>query len=166
MREQPATLTPEDTLYRSLELFRLHQCNVLPVVARKTRNWLGMLTRRTRVRCVRKQRNAMAKEHIIREHAGLFTIEQDAQLEEFMAALAPLQNGTLQRLMVPLDIVGQSIRQSQFQRRFGHQVVAIEAADGTLQSPPDLDRPLKTGDRLLAIVELAGKAGATPASTA
>ena len=99
----------------------------------------------------------------LREHAGLFAADEDAQLDEFLAAVAPLKHSTLQRLMVPIEVVGQSIRQAQFQRRYGHQIVGIEAEDGSLHSPPDLDRPLASGDRLLAIVER-GTNGEAPAT--
>jgi Trk K+ transport system NAD-binding subunit len=118
-----------------------------------------MLTRQ-QVFDVLKQRNAVAKEHIMREHAGLFANEEDAQLDDLLAAVVPLKSATLQRLVVPAEVVGQSIRQAQFQRRFGHQVVAIEAADGSMQSPPDLDRPLESNYHLLVIVELGANGAA------
>jgi CIC family chloride channel protein len=157
MREQTAVLSPDDNLYRALELFRLHHCNVLPVVVGKSQRWLGMLTRE-RVYAVLKERNAVAKQHILREHAGLFAGDEDSQLDEFLAAVTPLKSSTLRRLAVPSEIVGQTIRQAQVQNGFGHQVVAIEAANGSLQSPPDLDRPLVSSDHLLVIAELAASA--------
>ena len=159
MREQAAVLTPDDSLYRALELFRLQHCSVLPVVAGKTQRWLGMLARE-RVFDVLKERNAAAREHILREHGGLFATEEDSQLDEFLAAVAPLQNATLRRLMVPTEFVGQSIRQMQQHDRFSHQVMAIEAANGSLQAPPDLDRRLESTDHLLVIAELGAEVAA------
>jgi CIC family chloride channel protein len=150
MQEDAAALAADDNLYRALELFRLHHCNVLPVVAGKSKRWLGMLTRE-RVFDILKERNAAAKAHIMREHAGLFATEKDGQLDEFLAAVTPLDNATLRRIMVPALLAGLTIREAQARGAYAHQIVAIEAANGALQSPPNLDRPLDVSDHLLVI---------------
>ncbi len=152
MREPDAILLPDDTLYHALELFRRSRCNVLPVVSRdEPRGWLGMLTR-SRVYALLKEQIAASKEHILQEHSGLLAIEEEAMLEHLLMAVLPVEGARVERLMVPIEMEGQSIRQSRFQTRYGRQLIAIEEPDGFIQCPPDLDLPLKSHHRLLAIV--------------
>jgi CIC family chloride channel protein len=148
-----AVLYPDDDLYYALEMFRRENHNVLPVVSREApHRWLGMLTRHRVFHAVMHQAEA-SREFIMREYAGLSAIDQEARLENLLTALAPTPTTHIKRLMVPLELLGKSIRQSQFRTRYGGQIVAIEEPDGTLQCPPDLDRPLETRHRLLAIVD-------------
>jgi len=65
---------------------------------------------------------------------------------------APAQKEMIQRFIVPMDAVGKSLRETDFRRTYGAQIIAVEKPDGTIQCPPDLDAPLATGQRLLAIV--------------
>jgi len=44
------------------------------------------------------------------------------------------------------------LRQADFAQRFGAQVIAIEYPDGTVQSPPDIDAPLRHDQTLVTIV--------------
>jgi len=66
--------------------------------------------------------------------------------------VAPTKTDLVQRLLVPLQAVGKSLREADFRRNFQAQVIAIEEPDGTLVCPPPLDEPLRTDQRLLAIV--------------
>lgn len=146
-------LYPDDDLYYALEMFRRENHNVLPVVSRESpHRWLGMLTRHRVFDAVMHEVET-SREFIMREYAGLLAIDQEARLENLLTALAPAPTTQIKRLMVPLELIGQSIRQSQFRTRYGGQIVAIEEPDGSLQCPPDLDRPLETHHRLLAIVD-------------
>ena len=89
---------------------------------------------------------------MLREHDELQTIDQDFGLQQM---LLPMSKGThqLQRLFVPIQAVGKSLRESDFRRSFDVQVIAIEHPDGDIQCPPDLDRPLTTDLRLLALCD-------------
>ncbi|MEN6493887.1 MAG: chloride channel protein [Thermoguttaceae bacterium] len=146
-------LHPDDDLYYALEMFRRENGNVLPVVAREQpQRWLGMLARRRVFDAVMRQAEA-SREFIAREYAGLLAIDQEARLENLLTTLAPTPTARIKRLMVPLELLGKSIRQSQFRSRYGGQIIAIEDSDGSLQCPPDLDRPLESQQRLLALVE-------------
>ena len=58
----------------------------------------------------------------------------------------------IQRLLVPLQVVGKPRREADFRRQFGAQVIAIEESDGSIQRPPDPDTPLQTSRCLVAIV--------------
>ncbi len=57
----------------------------------------------------------------------------------------------IQRLIVPVQAVGLSLRDADFRRKYGVQVIAIEQADGSIQCPPDVEGPLKTDQRLIGI---------------
>lgn len=146
-------LYPDEDLYYALEMFRRENCNVLAVVDRQQpQRWVGMLPRRRVFDAVMQQAEA-SREFIAREYAGLLAIDQEARLENLLTTLAPAPTTRIKRLMVPLELLGKSIRQSQFRTRYGGQIIAVEESDGSLQCPPDLDRPLESQQRLLALVE-------------
>ncbi len=152
MTEQFARLHPDHDLYYALEMFRREKHSVLPVVDREQpQRWLGMLTRR-RVFDALQQQVEASRKFVLREYEGLLEIDQEARLDNLLLAVAPAQTPRLKRLMVPIDLIGVSIRQSQFRTRCGGQIVAIEEPDGRIQCPPDLDRPLESHHRLLAIM--------------
>ena len=67
--------------------------------------------------------------------------------------MGDLHGPQIQRLMVPLDAVGQSVRQSDFRNRYGVQIVAIEYPDGTIQCPADPNARLEASHRLLVIMQ-------------
>jgi CIC family chloride channel protein len=152
MTPDPPCLNPDNDLYYAVEVFRRTGLDVLPVVARHSpQAWLGMLTRR-RVFEVIRQQVEISKRYIVEEHAGLLAIEQEARLESLLMLAASSPAAGLQQLMVPIEVAGRSLRQSQFGTRYAVQVLAIREPDGTLQCPPDLDRPLHADLRLLAVV--------------
>jgi K+/H+ antiporter YhaU regulatory subunit KhtT len=92
------------------------------------------------------------REHARREHAGIAAIEQDEQLFQLMLGVSGSRPDVFTRMPVPNEIVGVSIRQAAFQRRYGAQVVAIQNQDGSLQCPPDIDAPLREDQILVVIV--------------
>lgn len=152
MTEELDTVYPADNLYQALEAFRRNHHNVLPVISRDgRRRWLGMLTRQAVFEALRRQ-IAERQVSVLREHAGLSAIDQEGQMQQLLMAVSPARTDRIQRLLVPLQAVGQSLRAADFRRRFGVQVIAIEMADGSVQCPPELDAPLRTDQRLLAVV--------------
>ncbi len=151
MTEELMTVSPEQDGYEALEALRRSGHDVLPVVSDDpSRRWLGMLTRE-RIFEALKTRIGETQKSVMREHAGLAAIEQEGQLQQLVMGVTPMRKDVIQRLLVPMDAVGQSIRQADFRRRFGAQIIGVEQPDGTLQCPPNLDEPLRTGQRLLAI---------------
>ncbi len=151
MTERLAVVCPDDDLYHALETFRRENHHVLPVVDRETDQWLGMLTRETVYETVRHDIEETQK-LMLREHTGLRPIGQEGQLQQLVMGVAPTKTDLVQRLLVPLQAVGKSLREADFRRNFKAQVIAIEQPDGTLVCPPPLDEPLRTDQRLLAIV--------------
>ncbi len=152
MSEDLTTLHPDHDLYQALTAFRLSHHDVLPVVTRgRHSEWLGMLTRERVFETVQHQVEQLQK-LVLREHAGLAAMEQEGQLQQLVMAVTPMSKDRVQRLLVPMQAVGKSLREADFRRQFGAQVIAIEQPDGSLQCPPDLDTPLETSQRLVAIV--------------
>ena len=151
MREPHTILYPDENVYQALNEFRHGRDGVLPVVARGPgRRWLGALTREGVFRAVRNQIEKM-QQTTLREHEGLVAIEQEGQLQELLAGFVPHQNHKVQRLLVPLQAVGRSLREADFRKNFGVHVIAIEQADGSIQCPPDIDAPLRTEQRLVVL---------------
>jgi len=73
-------------------------------------------------------------------------------LQELLAGFVPQQKHKVQRLFVPLQAVGRSLRETDFRMQFGAQVIGIEQTDGSIQCPPDADAPLRTDQRLVALL--------------
>lgn len=152
MTERIWSLAPDEDLYHALNEFRRAQHDVLPVVSRDRQpRWLGMLTRKRVYESLQKQ-FAETQQMTLHEHGGLAAIEQEGQLHQLMMAVAPIRTKQVQRLMVPLDAVGRSLREIDFRGRFGVQVVAIELPDGAVQFPPDPNMPLQSSHRLVAVI--------------
>jgi chloride channel protein, CIC family len=152
MTERLATLAPDDDIYQALSEFGRTQHNVLPVVSKdRDHRWLGMLTRR-RVFETLQRRIGETQEQVLREHMGLRAIDTEGQIQQLVMAVSPVETDRIQRLMVPIDAVGKTIREAQMRQNYGLQVIGIEMPDGTLQFPPDLDLTLQAGHRLVATI--------------
>ncbi len=146
------TAFPDEDVYSAISNLEMGHHDVLPVVSRDdSANWLGMLTREAIFDALRRQTAAM-HEHVLEEHVGLAVIEQEGKLQALAMGVVPQPKELIQRLFVPLDAIGKSLRETDFRREFGIQVIAIENADGALQCPPDPDQPLQTSQRIVAIV--------------
>ncbi|MCK4660361.1 MAG: chloride channel protein [Phycisphaerae bacterium] len=152
MTECPSTAYPDESVYEVLNEFRRGHQDVLPVVSRDAnRRWLGMLTRERVFKAIRRQVEEMQRS-VLREHHGLAAIEREGQLQELVTGLAPTRKHEIQRLLVPLQAVGKSLREADFRKNFGVQIIAIEQPDDSIQCPPDVDAPLRTDQRLVALV--------------
>ncbi len=152
MTEELATVFADDDLYSALNVFRIENHDVLPVVSRdRRRRWVGMLTRERVFEAVR-QRVQETQQAVMKEHAGLAAIEQEGQLQQLVMGVNPMRTDQIQRLIVPMQALGKSLRDADFRRNFGAQVIAIEKPDGSIQCPPDIDAPLTMSDRLVAVV--------------
>jgi CBS domain-containing protein len=161
MTRDLCTVFEDDTLYAALEEFKRFHHDVIPVLSRGAgRQWLGMLTRQRVYEAVRKQ-IADVQRSVLSEHAGLAMIHHEGQIAELMLGVAPTHKDRMQRMPVPLQAVGRSLREADFARRFGAQVIAIEDEKGEILCPPDIDIPLRPDYELIAIV-FAGPGEAPP----
>ncbi len=152
MTERISSVTPAQNLYEALEVFKIENHDCLPVVAGDgSHKFLGMLSRERVFDAVR-QNMMQTQEFIFREHAGLAAIDQEARLQQLVMGVTPEKTDRVQRLMVPLDALGKSLRTADFRNQFGIQVIAIEQPDGSIQCPPDIDTPLVSSVRLVAVV--------------
>ena len=151
MTTKLVTLYPDEALYAALDVFDRSRHEVLPVVSRgRNRDWLGMLSR---AQVASSLRSAMQRvsQAVAREHAGLKTLQTDMRVEQLLLTM-PAEDVKVQRLFVPIDAVGKTLRECGFRRKYNADVIAIEEPDGSIQCPPPIDAVLKTEQRLLAVV--------------
>jgi K+/H+ antiporter YhaU regulatory subunit KhtT len=145
------TLDENMDIYSALTTFTQVDHEVLPVVTSgRDRKWVGMLTRRDVVTNLHKE---LERSHqaALREHDSLKAIQEDVMIDQLIMGM-PQKHADVQRLFVPMEAIGKSLRECDFRRRYNAQVIAIEQPDGSIDCPPDLDRPLSTRERLLAVV--------------
>lgn len=152
MTQDLTTVYPDEDAYHALALMSRENHVVLPVVSRdRQRRFLGMLSRSEVYDAVRRELDKM-RSALLSEHAGLGVIEHEEKLDHLVMGVSAKKKDNVQRLLVPLQAVGKSLRESDFRRQFGIQVIAIEMPDGSIQCPPDANAPLRTDQRLVAIV--------------
>lgn len=161
MTQRLDVLRPDDDMYHAMSEFRRGTHDVLPVVSRRDGRWLGMLTRR-RVYEMLHLKLSEAHRQVLREHDGLAAIGQEAEVQQLVMGVSPLRKDIVQRMEVPLDAIGKSLRTADFRRRYHVQVVAIERPDGSLQCPPELDAPLRADGRLVVIADAEAMADSPP----
>ncbi len=152
MTDELTTIGPDEEVYTALSTLAESGHDVLPVVSTGSGGrWLGMMTRQRVFEALQRSITQL-QELMLREHAGLAAIRREGAIQQLVMGVSPANKQMIQRLFVPMDVVGRSLRGSDFRSRYGAQVIGIEEPDGTIRCPPDLDAPLQTGQRLLAIV--------------
>lgn len=156
MTPPPPPIFDDDDLYRALNHFQQLGVDALPVHSRERhRPCIGMIHRQEVLDALQKYLSS-TQQTLLREHSGLSAIDRDQQVQQIMTAVTPMHQNLIQKLLVPIQVVGMSLRQADLRKRFGVHVIAIEQADGSLQCPPDIDTPLNTSQRLLAVVSQEG----------
>lgn len=156
MTERLVTLHPDVDMYQAMDQFRRSQHNVLPVVRREDGCWLGMIARERVYKRIQ-QHVAERQRQMLSEHTGLAAMQQEAEIQELVLGAGEARKNRFERIMVPIDAVGQSLRQADFRRRYHAQVIAIEQPTGEVQCPPNLDAPLAASQRLLVLAEEQGR---------
>lgn len=145
------TLRADDDLYTALEVFTRVDHEVLPVMTRgRDAKWVGMLARRDVVTRLHDQLEE-SRRSALAEHTGLQALDREVRVDQLITGV-PARHADVQRLFVPIDVVGKSLRECDFRKKYNAQVIGIEQRDGSLVCPPDLDAPLRTDQRLLAVV--------------
>lgn len=150
MTQSLINVSPDDDVYHALSTMARDNHIVVPVVDDDGK-FVGMLQRQDIYEAVRQQLDQMRR-HLLIEHEGLAAIDREENLHQLVMGVAAPKTDNIQRLLVPIQAVGRSLRESDFRREFGVQVIAVEHPDGTIQCPPDPDAPLQTNQRLVAIV--------------
>ena len=146
------TIHPDEDVYTALTRMARDNQIVVPVVTRGAQpRFCGMLTRADVHNAVHSRLDEL-RQHLLGDHAGLAAMENEEQLHQLVMGVAPPRGHNIQRLLVPVQAVGKSLRETDFRRQFGVQVIAVEQPDGSISCPPDPDVPLSTRQRLVAIV--------------
>ncbi len=145
------TLTAEENVYNALHAFTDTEHDVLPVLGpAPDRRWLGMFSRRLVVDALF-ERLGQTQANVFDEHEGLTAIQPELRAGQLLAGTVS-RHARVERLFVPMQCLGKSLRESDFARQFNAQVIAVEQRNGTLQCPPDPDAPLRSDQRLIAVV--------------
>ncbi len=150
-------LRADNDVYASLELFRRCRAEALPVVE-GDHLFAGVLTRAAILDTIRK---GLTKERLqlLREHSGLATLAQEGRLQELFDELAAPAQDAVRRLPVPEEAVGKSLRELDYRRKHGAEVIAIETDTEGILSPPDPGRPLRETDVLVLLQAAAKRTG-------
>jgi chloride channel protein, CIC family len=149
-RPGPA-LEPGDSLYEAVTLFQELGLDAVPVVAdARERRYLGMISRAHVYETVKGSLGHM-RESLLREHAGLAAIEEQSELVHLVGAMSTPDTGSVDRVPVSAELIGRSLREIDYRRTYGGQVLGIQTRDRRLLCPPDPARPLAAGDVLLVL---------------
>lgn len=145
-------IEPDQSLYEVLETFRATNYEVLPVVSDDGRQRFEGMLRRSAIHEAVRSRSDEIRGYMHQEHAGIAAFEQDEQFYQLAMGVSAPRPDTVQRMPVPHDAVGKSLRDTDFRRRYGAQVIGVQSAEGMLQCPPDIDAPLRPDQLLLVIL--------------
>jgi predicted transcriptional regulator len=142
MSPRPPAVYGDDNLYELLNIMHQMNIDVLPVVSHKEEGrYIGFIHQERVTEALNKYLEN-TQQALIHEHAGLGAIRRDQQVQQLLGTMAPTQQQLVQRLLVPMQAIGLSLRQADLRKQ----------PDGSVQCPPDIDAPLSTKQRLVAIV--------------
>jgi len=145
------TVYPDDNLYHALTVMARSDHHAIPVIEHGTKNkFVGMHSRSDIYGAIGKRLDDM-REHFLLEHEDLAAIQREEAIHHLITGVSLGKSENIQLLFIPIQAVGKSLRESNLLEEFGVRVIAIEQADGTIQFPPDMDSPLQTNQRLIAI---------------
>jgi CIC family chloride channel protein len=147
----PACVASGATLYEAVELFQQRGLEALPVVEDLDGlRYEGVITRSRVYEAVKGQLEQM-RASLLREHAGIAAIEEQSELVQLLGAISSVEAGSVERVPVTAELVGRSLREIDYRRSHGAQVLAIQTRDRRFLCPPDPARPLAPGDVLLVL---------------
>jgi CIC family chloride channel protein len=147
----PACLQPRDTLYDAVTLFQERGLEAVPVVADlETRRFVGMLTRSSVYDTLKGHLERM-RASLLSEHAGIAAIEEQSELVHLLGAMSSVETGSVERVPVGPELAGRSLREIDYRKTHGAEVLAIQTRERRFLCPPDPSRPLVEGDVLLVL---------------
>jgi K+/H+ antiporter YhaU regulatory subunit KhtT len=91
------------------------------------------------------------RDDLLKEHRGLAAIHEHGQLTGLLSGLPADHAGRVERVPVAPEWLGRSLREIQFRNASGATVLAVHTADQRFLCPPDPNRPLAAGDRLVIL---------------
>jgi CIC family chloride channel protein len=147
----PSCLEPRDTLYDAVALFQQQGLEAVPVVAdRESLRFVGMLTRSSVYDTLKGHLERM-RASLLSEHAGIAAIEEQSELVHLLGAMSSVETGSVERVPVGKELAGRSLREIDYRRTHGAEVLAIQTRERRFLCPPDPSRPLAEGDVLLVL---------------
>jgi uncharacterized protein with PhoU and TrkA domain len=88
---------------------------------------------------------------LLSEHAGIAAIEEQSELVHLLGAMSSVETGSVERVPVGPELAGLSLREIDYRRTRGAEVLAIQTRERRFLCPPDPARPLAEGDVLLVL---------------
>jgi chloride channel protein, CIC family len=140
----------EDDLFSTLDLYRRWKSTVLPVVDGDNGQFVGMLSRASILGRL-KQEMSRQHAHMVREHEGIADLANASVLETLLSELSESGQGRVRHVRVPPDGIGKSLKELGYRQRYGAHVIAVESATGSVESPPDPNRPLGAEEYLVVV---------------
>jgi CIC family chloride channel protein len=147
----PCCLEPRDTLYDAVALFQQRGIEAVPVVEdRESLRFVGMLTRSSVYDTLKGHLERM-RASLLSEHAGIAVIEEQSELVHLLGAMSSVETGSVERVPVGKELAGRSLREIDYRKTHGAEVLAIQTLERSFLCPPDPSRPLAEGDVLLVL---------------
>jgi len=79
-------------------------------------------------------------------------IEEETQISHLLSGLPVSELRDVQRMPVPVELVGRSLSSANYRRDYGGEVLAIQTEEGPFLCPPDPQRSLCAGDELTVVL--------------
>jgi K+/H+ antiporter YhaU regulatory subunit KhtT len=118
-------------------------------------DYVGMISREAIRKALRK-RLADQLYHLLQEHSGLTALAQESLIENLLSEISSHAGGRVQRMDVPGDAAGKSLKESGFRKRYEWQVIAVQKVSGELVTAPDPEYVLAKEDTLIVFKEPQG----------
>lgn len=148
MHAELHTVRSEDSLDKALSLFQKLQIDVLPVVETQGKIFIGVLERGKIQSALEGYFEAM-KRQLFSEHDYIQSLQSSLPLSILHYYGNPKEQ--LEKITVPSEIVGKSLKSANFRNDYHYEVIAIMSWDGNIICPPDPDRILTGRDLLLTL---------------
>jgi chloride channel protein, CIC family len=133
-----------------------HGASVLPVLEEgRGGRVLGVL-RRADIHRILRQRLSSLHDLAKAEESGIEALDRETHLVSLAQGMGSQEQLRIREVPAPADVVGKSLRESDFRARHQMQVLGIRGGDGSLRIPADPNQVLQNDD-LLLVVPAAGE---------
>jgi CIC family chloride channel protein len=151
-------LHPSMTLLEAARRYIVGRSAILPVVDERHGGKIVGVLDRSAIHRVLRQRLADARRLAMDEERALRTVAGDEQLFHLAEGMGTQHATTIREMPTPSDLVGVSLRDSNFRRSYGLEVLGVRHPDGSQTIPADPSRPLAERDLLLVVEGSSGRA--------
>ncbi len=148
-----ALLYPSMPLLEASRVLARNRASVVPVVAENRSRIIGVL-RRADLHRVLRQRLSSLRDLAKAEEQSIEALDRETHLLTLAQGMSQGQAVKIREIPIPANVVGRTLRESDFRARHRMEVLGIRARDGSLRIPADPDQVLTSGDLLLVVPTL------------